>query len=422
MSRVYNYNSNYINQLDNPLMNEVNFIVREPLLDPKQRVIGFQLSWQHPDQSVALSSEDLSSLMEFVAEQLNDEETGFLLGDSVLFLDAVPELLQAGGLKLLSPKHTVLILSKQDFTNIATLELIKELRQLGYGICMRGADLSTLERSFFSQISHIEVQLNAGNFASQAKVYAALKQSDVRMVARKVETWQDFDACAALGLDSFVGKLHLMPRPNPNNKGLNSAQTTILQLMEMIRKNADVQQLETVVKRDAALAYKLLRYINSAGFGLRTEVQSLKHAVTILGYSPLYRWLSLLLATASTGSSPVLLETAIVRGRFAELLGQPFMSKTEAENLFVAGMFSLLDRLLGIPMEEVLSSIQLPEAVTEALISRSGVYGPYLALAEACELNSMLVGSLAESLRIKPIDVNKAHLSALVWAKNISMA
>lgn len=401
-------------------MNEVNFIVREPLLDPKQRVIGFQLSWQNSNQAAELTSTDLSSLMEFVAEQLNNEETGFLLGDSILFLEAAPELLQAEGLRLLSPKHTVLILSRQDFTNSTTLELIKELRALGYGICMRGADLSTLERSFFPQISYIEVEMNAGNFATQAKMYAALKQSDVRLVARKVATWQDFDACAALGLDSFVGKLHLMPRPNPGNKGLNSAQTTILQLMEMIRKNADVQQLETVVKRDAALAYKLLRYINSAGFGLRTEVQSLKHAVTILGYSPLYRWLSLLLATASTGSSPVLLETAIVRGRFAELLGQPFMSKTEAENLFVAGMFSLLDRLLGIPMEEVLSSIQLPEAVIEALISRSGMYGPYLALAEACELNSMLVGSLAESLRIKPVDVNKAHLSALVWAKNIA--
>jgi c-di-GMP-related signal transduction protein len=85
-------------------------------------------------------------------------------------------------------------------------------------------------------------------------------------------------------------------------------------------------------------------------------------------------------------------------------------------------MFSLLDRLLGLTMTEVLSSIQLPEAVTEALISRSGIYGPYLALAEACELNSMLVGSLAESLRIAPSDVNKAHLSALVWAKNITSA
>lgn len=403
-------------------MNEVNFIVREPLLDPKQRVIGFQLSWQHPEQTTELSIEDFSSLMEFVAEQLNDEETGFLLGDSMLFLDAVPELLHAEGLKLLPPQNTVLILSKKDFTNSSTLEAIKELRQLGYGICMKDADLSTLERSFFAQISHIEVQFDAGNFSSQAKMYAALKQSEIRMVSRKVANWHDFDACAALGLDSFVGKLHLIPRPNPAQKGLNSAQTTILQLMEMIRKNADVQQLETVVKRDAALAYKLLRYINSAGFGLRTEVQSLKHAVTILGYSPLYRWLSLLLATASTsGSSPVLLETAIVRGRFAELLGQPYMSKTEAENLFVSGMFSLLDRLLGLPMSEVLSSIQLPESVTEALISRSGIYGPYLALAEACELNSMLVGSLAESLRIKPIDVNKAHLSALVWAKNITL-
>ncbi|MCU6433207.1 HDOD domain-containing protein [Undibacterium sp. Jales W-56] len=404
-------------------MNETNFIVREPLLDPKQRVIGFQLSWQNSSQAAELSVDDLNSLTEFVAEKLNDEETGFLLGDSVLFLDAVPELLKAEGLKLLPPKNIVLVLSKRDFTDPATLESIKELRQLGYGICMRGADLSTLERSFFSQISHIEVQLNPANLASQAKVYAALKQSSVRMVARNVLSWQDFDACSALGLDSFVGKLHLTPRPSAEKKGLNTAQATILQLMEMIRKNADIQQLEAVVKRDAALAYKLLRYINSAGFGLRTEVQSLKHAVQILGYSPLYRWLSLLLATASTsGYSPVLLETAIVRGRFAELLGQSCMSKAEAENLFVAGMFSLLDRLLGISMDEVLSTIQLPEAVTEALISRGGVYGPYLALAEACELNSMLVGSLSESLRIKPNEVNTAHLSALVWAKNIASA
>lgn len=404
-------------------MSDVNFIVREPLLDPKQKVTGFQLSWQHPAQSNELSAEDLNQLLEFVADQLVDEENGFLLGDSVLFLEAAPELLRTEGLRLLPPKNTVLILLKRDFTDADTLEAIKELRQLGFGICLRGADLSTLERSFFTLISHIEVQLNAANFASQAKVYAALKQSSVRLVARNVSTWQDFDACSALGLDSFVGKLHLIPRPNTSQKGLNTAQTTILQLMEMIRKNADIQQLELVVKRDATLAYKLLRYINSAGFGLRTEVQSLKHAVQILGYSPLYRWLSLLLATATTsGYSPVLLETAIVRGRFAELLGQPHMSKAEAENLFVAGMFSLLDRLLGVPMTEVLSTIQLPEAVTEALISRSGLYGPYLALAEACELNSMLVGSLSESLKITPEEVNKAHLSSLVWAKNIAAA
>lgn len=404
-------------------MIENNFILREPLLDPKQRVIGFQFSWLQNDPHAEVSTENLNYLLEFVAGHLNDDEKGFLLGNSLLFLEAAPELLQAEGLSLFPPKNTVLILHKKYFANEATLEAVKKLRALGFGICLRGAEITTLERSFFAYVSHIEVKLNASNFASQAKVYASLKQSAVKMVARNVATWQDFDACSALGLDSFVGKLHLTPRPSTAPKALNSSQTTILQLMEMVRKNADVQQLELVVKRDPTLAYKLLRYINSAGFGLRTEIQSLKHAVQMLGYSPLYRWLTVLLATASTsGYSPVLLETAIVRGRFAEVLGQMKMSKAEAENLFVAGMFSLLDRLLGLPMEEVLSSIQLPEVVTEALISRGGIYGPYLALAEACELNSTLVGSLAESVKISAEDVNAAHLASLVWAKNVAVA
>ena len=404
-------------------MIENNFILREPLLDPKQKVIGFQFSWLQNDPHAEVSTENLNYLLEFVAGHLNDDEKCFLLGNSLLFLEAAPELLQAEGLSLFPPKNTVLILHKKYFANEATLEAVKKLRALGFGICLRGAEITTLERSFFAYVSHIEVKLNASNFASQAKVYASLKQSAVKMVARNVATWQDFDACSALGLDSFVGKLHLTPRPSTAPKALNSSQTTILQLMEMVRKNADVQQLELVVKRDPTLAYKLLRYINSAGFGLRTEIQSLKHAVQMLGYSPLYRWLTVLLATASTsGYSPVLLETAIVRGRFAEVLGQMKMSKAEAENLFVAGMFSLLDRLLGLPMEEVLSSIQLPEVVTEALISRGGIYGPYLALAEACELNSTLVGSLAESVKISAEDVNAAHLASLVWAKNVAVA
>jgi c-di-GMP-related signal transduction protein len=114
------------------------------------------------------------------------------------------------------------------------------------------------------------------------------------------------------------------------------------------------------------------------------------------------------------------METAVVRGRLTELLGIKALQRGEGENLFVAGMFSLLDRLLGLPMKEVLDTIQLPDEVTEALLTRGGKYGPYLALAEACELDSSLVASLAKSLEIDPVDVNKAHLSALAWAQNVA--
>ncbi len=196
----------------------------------------------------------------------------------------------------------------------------------------------------------------------------------------------------------------------------------ILQLMQLVRKNADVRKLEDILRRDAALSYKLLRYINSVGFGLGAEIQSLRHAVTMLGYSPLYRWLSLLLATASNSdNSPVLMQTAIVRGRLAELLGEGSVPKGESENLFVAGMFSLLDRLLGIPMEEVLENIQLSDSISQALLSREGVYGAFLSLAEACEFNNGKVAELADSLFLSPHHVNESHLAALAWAQNLQV-
>ena len=202
---------------------------------------------------------------------------------------------------------------------------------------------------------------------------------------------------------------------------MNPTQCTILQLMQLVQNNEDVPKLENILKRDPALTYKLLSYINSAGFGAARRVESLRQAIALMGYAPLYRWLTLLLASASTrGYSPVLMETAVVRGRLTELLGQKGLAKAEAENLFVAGMFSLLDRLLGLPMKEVLDTVPLPAEVVRGLLTRDGLYGPYLALAEACELSSNLVGSLATALDLSPLEVNKAHLSALAWAQAVT--
>jgi EAL and modified HD-GYP domain-containing signal transduction protein len=190
--------------------------------------------------------------------------------------------------------------------------------------------------------------------------------------------------------------------------------------MQMDKKNADIEKIESVLKRDPAMSYKLLRFINSAGFGQRREISSLRQALLLLGYAPLYRWLTLLLATANGGIyTPVLIETAIVRARLAELLGLAALGKDGADDLFVAGMFSLLDRLLGLPMAQVLDTVGLSDELMAALLSRSGIYGPYLALAEACELNSNLAGALAAALKISAQDVNNAHLSALVWTQSI---
>jgi c-di-GMP-related signal transduction protein len=401
-------------------MHQTNFIVREPLLDPKQRVMGYELSWQQ-NAAQPTSDADLEALVGFVASQFNDEDGGWLLRDKLLFLEAVPAMMSTDALHSMPPEFTVLSIDAAHLNHPDTLAAVQGLRAGGVGIALHNADLAQIDRSLLASASHVEVRFSGANVGEQARTYAALKQASVRMVGRPVTTWADFDACAALGLDAFVGKLHLTPRPGNPVKGLNPAQNIILQLMQMVKQNADIGQLEGVLKRDAALSYKLMRYINSVGFSGGREVQSLRQALTLLGYAPLYRWLTLLLATASTsGFSPVLLETAVVRGRLTELLGVAALGRGQGENLFVAGMFSLLDRLLGLPMEQVLSTIQLGDDVVASLLTRGGIYGPYLALAEACELNSDLVASLAESLGLTPLDVNKAHLSALAWAQAVT--
>jgi c-di-GMP-related signal transduction protein len=402
-------------------MHQTNFIVREPLLDPKQRVIGYELCWQQQNGR-EVGAAELEALVGFVAEHLVDEDHGWLLREKTLFLDAVPAMLSTDALHALPPERTVLSMSVRELANPDTRAAVQALRVGGVGISLRGANLDLLGRNLSSVASYAEVRFTGADVATQARTYAAVKQSALRMVGRPVATWADYDACAALGLDAFVGKLHLTPRTTGGStKGMNPAQAIILQLMQMVQNNEDVPKLEAVLKRDPALIYKLLRFINSAGFGAGRQIESLRQAIAMLGYAPLYRWLVLLLATASSsGYSPVLMETAVVRARLCELLGQKFLPRVESEYLFVAGMFSLLDRLLGLPMKEVLDTIQLPDEVVRALLTRGGAYGPYLALAEACELNSNLVASMAAALDISPLDVNKAHLSALAWAQSVT--
>jgi EAL and modified HD-GYP domain-containing signal transduction protein len=403
-------------------MLENHIIVREPVIDAKQKVLGFELSLQGVDGS-APRLEHFVDLAEFLASQLNRQESGWLLGEATVYFDTSPLVIASEALLGLPPKSVALMVLAEDFADADMAAGLAAARSEGSAVVARCADVEEIDPVLLTQATHIEVPFDSARQAAFGQAAASLKNASVGMVARGVHGWADFDFCAGLGIDSLVGNLHTITKPGSHPKGLNPAQTMILQLMDMVRKNADVRQLEGVLKRDAGLSYKLLRYINSAGFGLGAEIQSLKHAVTMLGYSPLYRWLSVLLASASSdGYSPILMQTAVVRGRFAELLGKGFVPKSEVDNLFVAGMFSLLDRLLGISMEEVLEKIQLPEAVCQALLAREGMYGPFLALAEACEYGgSTKAGELADSMFISAVQINEAHMAALAWAQNLKL-
>ncbi|HEX8989308.1 MAG TPA: HDOD domain-containing protein [Rhodocyclaceae bacterium] len=207
----------------------------------------------------------------------------------------------------------------------------------------------------------------------------------------------------------------------PGRTKLNPSHAQIIHILNQVRQNAEVSEIETSLKQNMSISFKLLRYINSAGFGFAKQIESFRHAVTLLGYDKLNKWLSLLLVTASNDpAAPALMQTAIARGRFMELVAAGKVDARHLDNLFIAGSFSLLDILLGTRIDAVLKEMNLPPAIGEALLDHSGPYAPYLALARACETGGFdAVAAQAAALGIATERLNRAQVEALAFADSL---
>jgi EAL and modified HD-GYP domain-containing signal transduction protein len=199
------------------------------------------------------------------------------------------------------------------------------------------------------------------------------------------------------------------------------AQAHILQLINLVRKQASTAEIEEVLKHDPTLSFNLLRFINSAGFGMRSEVTSFKHAVMLLGLNRLFKWAALLLTTSRNGDMPPAVgTTAVARGRLMELLAQESLPPEDCDNAFVVGVFSLLDTMLGMSMENALATVTLPDSVTQALLHRTGPLAPFLELTVACESgDDQVFARTVTQLGLNNNQVNLAHMDALVWAETM---
>jgi EAL and modified HD-GYP domain-containing signal transduction protein len=195
----------------------------------------------------------------------------------------------------------------------------------------------------------------------------------------------------------------------------------IVQLIDQVHREDEIEALENTLKRDPPLAYKLMRYINSPAFGLSVEISSFRHAIMILGYQRLKRWLALLLATASKDPNMrPLMFAAVRRGLLAEELARISGDDDMRNELFICGVFSLLDRMFQQPFNELLKTIPVPERVYQVLAEGAGPYEPYFNLIKAIEGNSLYdIKEAAEALMLTMGDINAAVIKAMTAASQL---
>ena len=308
----------------------------------------------------------------------------------------------------------------------ARQQALLALHANGTVLLLKGRPAEQLPREVLPCFSHSIIDLSEdrrlhevpGATPHAASRSIAYVQSGIRTMAQ-MEASFGRGATAVLGwpIDDVLAK---SPGSAKAAAGQGDLQV-IVELISRVDREEPIDRLEQTLRRDPTLAFKLLRYINSPAFGLRVEISSFSHAIMMLGHRKLKRWLALLLATATKDANlkPVMF-AAVRRGLLMEELARSVGDDEMRNEMFICGVFSLLDRMFNQPFAELLKTIPVPERVAQALVDNAGPYHPYFELVRAVEGESLFdVRAAAEALLLGVGEINRAQLRALAAASQL---
>lgn len=398
-------------------------IGRQPIVNSQQEIIGYEFFFRNDsDGSHAAFAEDIQTCAKILSTTIDEMQENWLLGQQLAFINVDHVMLSSEFLELMPAEKTVLEMVGSLEITPAILERCRVLKQNKFKLALDNPQKHPQLDALIPYADYIKLDMRDVDLAQSTTWLKKYQANNCKLIAEKVEQNAQFTSLLEAGYQYFQGYFYAKPE-NLSSKVINPSFDGVLHLLNLVSQEADNKTIENGFKRDTTLSYKLLRYINSVGFGLSCEVQSINHALTILGRNQLYRWLTLLMVTAgNNSSSPALMKTSITRGRLTELLGEPFFEKRDRDNLFVVGVFSLLDVMLKVPMDQVLEKLQLPETIVDALTKREGIFGPFLKLTEACEDdNNAEILQLAALLQLNPEKVNQCHMEALAWTEALGI-
>ncbi|MCS6785453.1 MAG: HDOD domain-containing protein [Thiobacillaceae bacterium] len=398
------------------------YITREALFDRAGGLVGYRLGVRpRVPLPVIPGATDVAQIQgEALLTTVIDLDYQQALGDKLTLLDLHPACLDSPLLQMLQPQRT--LLSVPAALAGADLPRLERLARQGYGLVYDDTPQADGRPESIGGIySHACIDTRLHNAMSLGHSVIRLRGCGIRqLIACHVDTPEAFEACHRLGFQLFQGAFHAQP-PTADLRFLRAAHGVLLDLLNQVMAQADFPVIESVFKRDAALSLKLLRYINSAAVGLRQPIGSIGQALALLGHDQLYRWLSLLLFTHGRDDtrSRALLKHALVRARLAENLGECAHLPTHGRGaLFITGILSMLDILLGRPLDQALEGLRLPEDIRAALLDGRGPYAAYLEIAKACEhLDQARIDALSATLGLTPDLVNLAHIRALIWSE-----
>lgn len=402
---------------------------REALLGRDQKVAGYTFMLRRtPDEQSDAALPDMQRLYdETLLGNLQRMDIARMLGQRLAFVPISPASLNHPLIEEWPAAGTVWFLNidAHALIDASLLARLAELKSRGFSFAVQADAVIRPERQgLLPHVDYVVMDVSSEDIPAITAQMAAVSKlaAGKRFVATDVQTLEAFHMCHKLQFALFMGPF-ITRRENLGSPAMGPSRAKVLDLMNRVRTGAEQPELAAQFRHDPALSVRLLRYVNSPGMGLMNKIGGIEQALMVMGQDKLYRWLTLILFTGGQAQEldQAVLENALVRGRVAEqLAGRALFAKARDE-IFVAGLFSLLDVVMRTPMEQVLKQISLPAEITEAILSQRGPYAPYLALAIACEQDDQSsIEALAKQIGRDVADINGVHMDALLWAQQLS--
>ncbi len=398
-------------------MNDI-FIARQAIYNSSLDVTAYEILYRRGNVATADVVDGDKATFDVLTNAFMEIGVNRLIGKEKGFINFTRNLVLNGHVSL--PKDRIVLEILEDIVpDRSIVRSISKLKKQGYTIALD--DVTNIEdiKPLICFADIVKIDLIAIDRIKLKEIVSFFKNSKIMLLAEKVETYDDFSECKDMGFDYFQGYFLCRPKTVQAKKLPESRLALLRILSELHNQDVSFNKIETLIKSDVSLSYKLLKIINSIYYSLPNNISSLKQALTLLGINEVKNWISMYLFSKMGDMPTELMRISAIRAKMCELLAKLF-NYSEAESFFTVGLFSLLDAMLNMRMEQALSNLSLSEKIVAAILKHEGNMGKILEISicfEKADWDGLNHDLVANGLSMESIE--NIYLKSIEWSNEI---
>lgn len=393
------------------------FIARQPIFDVRREVVAYELLFRNSQENSCSETDlDLASRKMMATALLMGLDV--LSGGRTVYINCTEVLLLGGYPALFPAQQTVVEVLETVKPTMEVVSACKELKSAGYKIALDDFEDRPDQAPLVEVADIIKVDFRLTPAGGRSSLMQRYGKKERVMLAEKVESHEEFSTARDQGYKLFQG--YFFCKPNIlSTRAVSSLKPQHARILRMLsREVINFLEMEELIKADPALCFRLLRYLNSPTFHLEGRVRSILEALTLLGEGELRKWLFLVSAIVAGRQNPELVRLALVRARFAELLGPQIGISSSV--LFFLGLLSLMDAILEVPLSSVTEELAIPAEARSALLGKPGRLRDCLDLVLAYERGEWeSCKDLASTWGLPLPTVSENYFAAVKWADSL---